>query len=63
MFPRHFIELKQTFACVDYVKPFVVFNIGGNKYRLIAMADYGAQILQVRCVLTHAEYDRRDWRR
>lgn len=61
--PRHFIELKQTFAGADYVKPFVVFDVGGNKYRLIALVDYASRILQIRHVLTHAEYGRRDWRR
>ena len=60
-------ELKQTFQSVDYVRArgrgFHVFNIGGNKYRLIAVIHFNAQKLFIRQVLTHAEYDRGDWKK
>lgn len=36
----------------------VVFNIGGNKYRLVAHINYPFRVLYVRFVGTHAEYDR-----
>jgi len=35
----------------------VVFNIGGNKYRLVVALKYSAQIAFIRFVGTHAEYD------
>lgn len=39
-----------------------VFNIGGNKYRLIATIAYSIQTVWVKHVLTHAEYDEGAWK-
>jgi len=39
-----------------------VFNIGGNKYRLIARIRYDYQLINVREILTHAEYDKEKWK-
>ena len=58
----NFSELRQIFSSADVVGNFVVFNIGGNNYRLIAYIDYEAQMLFVRAILTHAEYDRENWK-
>ncbi|MEN6451366.1 MAG: type II toxin-antitoxin system HigB family toxin [Thermoguttaceae bacterium] len=38
------------------------FNIGGNKYRLIARIRYDHQLVNVRAVLTHDEYDSSKWK-
>ena len=38
----------------------VIFNIGGNKYRLVAHVNYAFQIVYVKFVGTHAEYNRID---
>ena len=35
----------------------VVFNIGGNKYRLVVAVKYSAQLVFIRFVGTHADYD------
>jgi len=40
----------------------VVFNIGGNKYRLIAFLHAGHQLAYIKQVLTHAEYDQGNWK-
>ena len=59
---KNVAELKQLFPSADQVKKFVVFNIGGNKYRLIAFLAYEANRLYVRNVLTHKEYDKDKWK-
>jgi len=59
---ENFIDLKRLFGSADYVKPYVVFNIGGNKYRLIGLVDYELGMVSIEHVLTHAEYDRGRWR-
>ena len=38
----------------------VVFNIKGNRYRLVVRIDYAFQLAFIRFVGTHAEYDRID---
>jgi mRNA interferase HigB len=64
---KNLAELKRAFSSVDYVpvgkKEFYVFNIGGNKYRLIAAIHFDTQKLFVRYVLTHKEYDQGDWKK
>jgi len=60
---RHLVELKKTFGSADQVKPYTVFNIAGNKFRLIAVVDYALQSVSVECMLTHAEYDEGRWRK
>jgi mRNA interferase HigB len=40
----------------------VVFNIGGNKYRLIAAINYGVGVVFIKFIGTHAEYDKIDAR-
>ena len=57
-----FAELRTTFASVDKVGERHVFNIGGNKYRLIAAIAYGPQVVWVKAVLTHAQYDLGAWK-
>ena len=39
-----------------------VFNIGGNKYRLIARIRYDYQLVNVLQILTHDEYDEGKWK-
>jgi len=58
-----FAELRITFPSADQVEKFTVFNIGGNKYRLIVAIHYNWKKVYIRHVLTHAEYSRGDWRK
>lgn len=54
--------LKTAFRTADFVGDLTVFNIGGNKYRLIAFIDYRRQIVYVKRILTHKQYDKGDWK-
>lgn len=57
-----YADLKKTFHSVDKVGKYHVFNIGGNKLRLIAIVDYRYNKLFIRQVLTHKEYDKNKWK-
>lgn len=58
-----FNDLRKTFASADYVGGLTVFNVGGNKYRLITAIHYNRCKVYVRAVLTYSEYDLGDWKR
>lgn len=57
-----FGDLRATFPSADKVGDLIVFNIGGNKYRLIASVHFNRGKIYVRHVLTHSEYDKGDWK-
>ncbi|MCB0035279.1 MAG: type II toxin-antitoxin system HigB family toxin [Anaerolineales bacterium] len=57
-----FQDLRKTFPSADLVGQLVVFNIGGNNYRLIASIHFNRHKLYIRHVLTHTEYDRGAWK-
>jgi len=57
-----FAELRKTFPKSDQVGKFTVFDIGGNKYRLIAYIVYSAKRIYIRHILTHPEYDKGKWK-
>lgn len=58
-----FPELRQSFRSADYVDGFTVFDVGGNKYRIVTVIHYDQRRLYVRQVMTHAEYDGNAWRK
>lgn len=60
-------DVRQTYPHADSVKSasgdnLTVFNIGGNKYRLVARIRYDYQLVNVRAVMTHNEYDESKWK-
>ena len=57
-----FAELRTMFPSADQVGKLTVFNIGGNKVRLIAAIHYNRRKIYIRAVLTHAEYDEQRWK-
>lgn len=59
----NFAELRITFPSADLVGDYVVFNIGGNKYRLITSVHFNRGKVYVRHVLTHRAYEQGGWKR
>lgn len=55
-------EVREVFPSADKVGKLTVFNIGGNKVRLIAAIHYNRKKIYIRAVLTHKEYDEGKWR-
>src|SRR4051812_30937645 len=54
-------DVKRVFGSVDFVRDNrAIFNIGGNKYRLVAHFAFPQKAVMVKFVGTHAEYDRID---
>ena len=54
-------DIKRIYRHASFLKGNrVIFNVGGNKYRLVVHANYIFGILYIRFVGTHAEYDRID---
>jgi len=53
-----FVDVRNTFNTADYVAPQVIFDIGGNKFRLLAIIDFKESVVIVQSVLTHKEYDK-----
>lgn len=56
----NFAQIKEQFGSASAVGDRVVFNIAGNKYRLVVYVNYGFRTIYVRFVGTHAEYDNVD---
>ena len=54
---KKFEGVKTSLGKPDRAGQFTVFNIGGNKWRLIARIQYDTARVYVRHVFTHAEYD------
>ena len=53
-------DLKAMFASASFVGDLVVFNVGGNKYRIAAFVHYRRQIVYIKEIGTHKEYDQWD---
>lgn len=59
---ENLIQVQMIFPSAEAVGNFTVFNIKGNKYRLIVSIDYQQQLIYIKYILTHAEYDRNKWK-
>jgi mRNA interferase HigB len=59
---KRFLDVRCQFPDADPVGGCVVFNIRHNRFRIIAQVHYGARLVNVTSVLTHAEYMRGGWK-
>jgi mRNA interferase HigB len=57
-----FSELRSLFPTADKVGKLTVFNIGGNKVRIIAAIHFNQKRIYIRGVLTHSEYEEEKWK-
>ncbi len=54
-------DVKQDFSNASILKDGrVVFNIAGNKYRLVVWVNYAYRVVYIRFIGTHAQYNRID---
>ena len=58
-----FVALRTVFPSADKVDQWIIFNIGGNKYRLIASIHFNRNKVYIRHIMTHAEYNRGTWKK
>jgi mRNA interferase HigB len=56
-----FADIKASFGSVDLVGSCLVFDIGNNRYRLIARTIYRTHCVYVLRVMSHREYDKNKW--
>lgn len=64
---QSFADVRLDFRHADLVivasaKPVTVFNIAGNKYRLVTAIHYNRQVVYTLRVMSHAEYSRGKWK-
>ncbi len=57
-----FPDLRETFPDADQVGKLTVFNVGGNKVRLVSAIHYNRRKVYIRAILTHEQYDRSKWK-
>lgn len=55
-------EVRKTYPTAGPVGPYTVFNIKGNRFRLVAEIIFERGRIYIRHVLTHAEYDKGKWK-
>jgi len=60
---NNLVDVRQTYPHADYVDPYTVFNIKGGSYCLIAKIEYRWQMIFLKHLLTHADYDKGGWKK
>ncbi len=58
---KSFADVRDTWKRSDVVGRSVVFDISHNRCRLIATIKYRWKMVYIRHILSHAEYDKKEW--
>jgi mRNA interferase HigB len=58
-----FVDVRAMYNSSDIYKACVIFNIGGNKFRLITKINYQKKKVFIRFVGSHKDYDKDDWKK
>jgi mRNA interferase HigB len=59
---KNLADVRKELPHADAVRDCTVFNIGGNKYRLIVKIEYVKQMIFIKFILTYKEYDKEQWK-
>jgi mRNA interferase HigB len=59
---QNITEVRQTYRHADAVGTCTLFNIRQNRFRLVTKIEYRIQRIYIKQVLTHAQYDREEWK-
>ena len=63
---KRFADVRKTFNSADTYavedRKYVIVNVGGNKFRVVASVNYETQIVYIAMVLSHKEYDTEKWK-
>jgi mRNA interferase HigB len=54
---QSFPDVRNSFNHVDFHNKLTIFDVGGNKFRIITKIEYPKHLVFIKFVLTHAEYD------
>lgn len=60
-----FADVKRTFGSADWFskenRDYIIFNVGGNKFRVVTAVNFGRYLVVVEVVMTHSNYSNRKW--
>lgn len=59
---KNLVDIRKDFPHADLAGVCTIFNIGGNKYRLITKIYYPNKKVLIRFVMTHAEYNKKTYK-
>lgn len=57
------VDVRQNFPSTDLVGMVLIFDILNDRLRLITVASWRSKRIYVKALLTHKEYDRKEWMR